>query len=186
MAATETGRLLESLGHVVEPSHPAAMDDPEASGPFTMLFATNTAHLIELIAGLTGKKVGPDDVDPLSCGLTEMGRACSAVEYMNTIDWVHGYGRRVASWWAGGFDLLLTPTLSEPPPPLGSFVATREEPAAAGVRGARLAAFTSPFNMTGQPAISLPLHWNAAGLPIGVQLVAAYGREDVLLRVAAQ
>jgi amidase len=50
----------------------------------------------------------------------------------------------------------------------------------------RLVAFTAPFDATGQPAISLPLHWNADGLPIGVQLVAAYGREDVLLRIAAQ
>ena len=46
--------------------------------------------------------------------------------------------------------------------------------------------YTPPFNMSGQPAISLPLHWNEAGLPIGVQLVAAYGREDVLVRVASQ
>ena len=53
-------------------------------------------------------------------------------------------------------------------------------------RAGRFAAFTPPFNMSGQPAISLPLHWNEAGLPIGVQLVAAYGREDVLVRVAAQ
>ena len=56
----------------------------------------------------------------------------------------------------------------------------------AGFRAQSLCAFTGPFNMTGQPAISLPLYWNAAGLPIGVQLVAAYGREDLLLRVAAQ
>ena len=46
--------------------------------------------------------------------------------------------------------------------------------------------YTSPFNITGQPAISLPLHWNGDGLPIGIQLAAAYGREDVLFRVAAQ
>ena len=54
------------------------------------------------------------------------------------------------------------------------------------VRSSPLVQFTVPFNVTGQPAISLPLFWNDAGLPIGVQLVAAYGREDLLLRVAAQ
>jgi amidase len=57
---------------------------------------------------------------------------------------------------------------------------------AATERLLRLMPFTPPFNMTGQPAVSLPLHWNAAGLPIGVQFVAAYGREDVLLGLAAQ
>jgi amidase len=57
---------------------------------------------------------------------------------------------------------------------------------AVGARMSRLVSFTAPFDVTGQPAISLPLHWNREGLPIGVQLVAAYGREDVLLRVASQ
>ena len=71
-------------------------------------------------------------------------------------------------------------------PPLGYFTPSREDPVASGMRAAQFAGFTSPFNMTGQPAVSLPLHWNDQGLPVGVQLAAAYGREDLLLRVAAQ
>ena len=185
-ATTAAARLLESLGHRIEPSHPAALDDPEAGRHFTLMFATNTAHLLELLAELVGRRITPADVDPLSWGLAEMGRSCTAIEYMTTIDWLHGYGRRLAAWWTDGFDLLLTPTLTEPPPPLGSFVPSLDAPTIAGIRASQLAAFTSPFNMSGQPAISLPLAWNAAGLPIGVQLVSAYGGEDVLLRVAAQ
>jgi amidase len=92
----------------------------------------------------------------------------------------------MAGWWADGFDLLLTPTLVEPPPPLGDFDPTPEDPLRGFARGGVFVAFTIPFNVTGQPAISLPLHWSGDGLPIGVQLVAAYGREDVLIRVAAQ
>ena len=94
----------------------------------------------------------------------------------------------MASWWEGGFDLLLTPTLAEPPPPLGELrPARRTTRCCAGMRAAQFAAFTLPFNVTGQPAISLPLHWTRRrACPIGVQLVAAYGREDLLLRVAAQ
>src|SRR5262249_2779680 len=142
--------------------------------------------MVELLGLLTGKTIGQDDVDPLNWALADMGRQLSASDYLATIDWLQSYTRRMASWWAGGFDLLVTPTLSSPPPPLGSFNPASEDPNLVGMRATRYAAFTLPFNMTGQPAISLPLHWNAAGLPIGVQLVAAYGGEGLLIRVAAQ
>jgi amidase len=185
-AAEGAARLLGSLGHAVEPSHPEALDDPLAGQQFTTFYATNIASTLEVLGALVGRTVGADDVDPLNWALAEMGRGCSATQYLAARDWVHGWTRRVATWWADGFDLLLTPTLPEPPPALGSFTPTREDPLQAGMRGSQLAAFTLPFNLTGQPAISLPLHATPEGLPIGVQLVAAYGREDVLVRVAAQ
>src|SRR5437870_235739 len=143
----------------------------------------DTARLLDV---LTGASFGPDDLDPLNRALSELGRACTAPQYLATVDWLHAYSRRMAGWWASGFDLLLTPTLPQPPPPLGTFTPTREDPVAAGIRAAQFAGFTSPFNMTGQPAISLPLEWNDEGLPIGIQPAAAYGREDLLIRVAAQ
>ncbi len=92
----------------------------------------------------------------------------------------------MAAWWAAdgsGFDLLLTPTMAAPPAPLGTI--RGDDPDGAVLQAIPYAAFTVPFNVTGQPAVSLPLHWSD-GLPIGVQLVAAQGREDVLVRVAAQ
>jgi amidase len=92
----------------------------------------------------------------------------------------------MAEWWEEGFDLLVTPTTAAPPPLLGELASTREEPLRGFVRSAPFGAFTSAFNQTGQPALSLPLHQTASGLPVGVQLVAAYGREDLLLAVAAQ
>src|SRR5512139_1536124 len=92
----------------------------------------------------------------------------------------------MASFWATGHDLLLTPTLPEPPLLLGQFAPTDDNPLAGLFRSAAVVPFVAPFNTTGQPAVSVPLHWTADGLPIGVQLVAAYGREDVLLRVASQ
>jgi amidase len=87
---------------------------------------------------------------------------------------------------ADGWDLLLTPTLAEAPPPLTEFENNPEHPTAPMRRAGRFAAFTPPFNMSGQPAVSLPLHRNDEGLPIGIQLAAAYGREDILIRVASQ
>src|SRR5206468_3106024 len=80
--------------------------------------------------------------------------------------------------------LLLTPTLTAPPLPLGHFVPDPGDPITVGIRAAQLAAFTSPFNLTGQPAISLPLHWGTGELPSGGQLVAAYGRDDLHIRGA--
>jgi amidase len=75
--------------------------------------------------------------------------------------------------------------LSEPPVEIGEHDAKEGDPMAGMKRAARFVGFTPPFNASGQPAISLPLHWNDTGLPIGVQLVAAYGREDLLLAVAS-
>jgi amidase len=118
--------------------------------------------------------------------LAERGRAASATELLATIESVHAFGRRLASWWDGGFDLLVTPTQAAPPPALGYLSSTPEEPLRAFMRSAPYGVCTLPFNMSGQPAISLPLHWTPDGLPIGVQLAAAFGREDLLLAVAAQ
>jgi amidase len=110
----------------------------------------------------------------------------SAAQYLGEIQWLQVWARRVGQWWASGYDLLLTPTIAEPPPPLGTLVASKEDPTKGWNRLLDLMQFTPAYNITGQPAISLPLYWNAAGLPIGAQLVAALGREDALIQVAAQ
>ncbi len=107
----------------------------------------------------------------------------SAVTYLDARTWIGMWARRMAAWWAD-HDLLLTPTLGAPPPELGWF--TAEGPQVEGRRIASFIPYTAQFNMTGQPAVSLPLHWTPGGLPVGVQLVAAYGREDMLVRVASQ
>jgi amidase len=185
-AVAETARVLESLGHAVEESHPEALDDPAGGEHFTIMYATNMASMLQAVGFLAGRDLGEADVDPLNWGLAEMGRVVSATQFIAAVDWIHGFTRRVAAWWQSGYDLLLTSTLSEPPPPLGTFCPRAQDPLVAGMRASVYAASTSPFNMTGAPAISLPLHWSPDGLPIGMQLVADYGREDLLLQVAAQ
>ena len=99
---------------------------------------------------------------------------------------MHAFGRRLAAWWHDGYDLLLTPTTAQPPPELGHLSSSAEEPFRGFMRAAAFGAYTSAFNLSGQPGISLPLHWTADGLPVGAQLVAAAGREELLLQVAAQ
>jgi hypothetical protein len=95
---------------------------------------------------------------------------------------MHQYSARVQRWWAEGWDVLVTPTIAEPPPLLGEYAAQPDNPLWPITRAVVEVAYAIPFNITGQPAISLPLHWSADGLPVGVQLVAAYGREDLQLR----
>jgi amidase len=184
-AAEATARLLESLGHTVEVSHPAALDELDFTASFITMWSAGNAWALDYWSGKVGKIATVADVEPLTWALVEMGRSFSAPQFLTAREWLQAYSRRMASWWAG-HDLLLTPTIAEPPPVLGSFDSPADNPMAGLFRAAGLVPFTPPFNVTGQPGISLPLHWNGDGLPIGVQLVAAYGREDLLIRVAAQ
>lgn len=179
-------RALEGLGHRVEESHPAALEGTEAVGAFVRVVACNVARALEVAGERVGREVGPGDVEPLTWAVAGFGRNTSVAQYLASLEFVHRLGRRMAEWWEQGFDLLLTPTTAAPSPRLGELGSTREEPLRGFLRSAPFGAFTSPFNQTGQPALSLPLHRTASGLPVGAQLVAAYGREDLLLAVAAQ
>jgi amidase len=184
-AAEDAGRLLESLGHDIEPSYPDAFEDPETLVPFTTIWTTDCAHYLDDFSNLVGKPITEADVEPLTWALAESGRTVKGPQYREAVRVMEELGRRGAQWW-DGFDLLLTPTLGEPPLPLGTLDPQPDNPLHGYIRAAEFVPFTVQFNVSGQPAISVPLSWNADGLPVGSQLVAAYGREDLLLRVAAQ
>jgi amidase len=185
-AAEAAGELLESLGHGVETSHPEALDDPDYIDRFIARWCAGIAVTLDYWGLKTGKPVGPEGVEASTWALAEAGREVSAVDLLGVLAYQQGSARDVAAWWEGGFDLLLTPTMGEPPTPLGAFAPDPADPASVLRRSVPTAGFTAYWNATGQPAISLPLHWSDEGLPIGIQLVAPYGREDLLIRVAAQ
>jgi len=186
-AVEDAAKLLQSLGHSVEESHPAALDEHEHVHHFGVVVNCHTVLALEQLGAAVGKKIGRDDVELWTWTMAERGLSVSASEYLASIHWLQVWTRRIAKWWANEkFDLLLTPTIAEPPPPLGELVTTREDPAAGWDRLMEVIQFTPPYNATGQPAISLPLNWNAAGLPIGTHLVAAFGREDLLIQVSSQ
>jgi len=185
-AVGKAARLLESLGHRLEESAPEALQEIESVRAYVGVVACCTARTLDAVGERLGRTLTADDVEPLTWALAEHGRSRTAPQYLATQEYVHGFGRRVAAWWEGGFDLLLTPTTAQPPPRLGDLVCGAENPLGDFFKSAPYGVFTSSFNMTGQPAISLPLHRTAGGLPIGVQLVAAAGREDLLIAVAAQ
>jgi amidase len=190
-AANDTAALLESLGHVVERSYPSAMTNPEFGRRFGALWSTNMGMGLVRIGEMIGRDVTIDDVEIHNWAQSEFAKQFSGLDYAQALAANVTFRRAVQQWWAGedggpGFDLLVTPTLAEPPTRIGEFANDPNQPMAPMVRAAQVVAFTPPFNSSGQPAISLPMHWTPDGLPVGVQLVAAYGREDVLIRVASQ
>ncbi|MGZ5313680.1 MAG: amidase [Solirubrobacterales bacterium] len=185
-AVDEATGLLESLGHAVEGSHPDALDDPDYTERFIQRWTTGVAWNLDYWSRKTGMLVTAEGVEASTWALAEMGRAFSGAQYLAALEYQQRTARAAASWWEGGFHLLLTPTMGEPPTPLGAFAPTPDNPVAPIFRCIPTAAFTAFWNSAGQPAISLPLHWNDEGLPIGVQLVAPFGREDILIRVASQ
>jgi amidase len=185
-AAEAAARELEGLGHTVEVAHPGALDDPGYIPQFLVRWTAGVAAGLDFWSMRTGKQVTKDDVEPLTWALAEQGWSNSAAQFVTAIGYAQIMARAVLAWWQD-YDLLLTPTMAAPPAELGTIGTGHEEnPYAPIERAIPYAAFTAGFNATGQPAISLPLHWSEAGLPIGVQLVADMGREDLLLRVAAQ
>jgi len=190
-AAEHAARLLESLGHGVEVAHPAAFDDPARAHLFGRIWGVNAASQLDAWGRALERPLVEDDVEPATWLMARAGHEVSAVEHVEAVNAMQVWARDMARWWADGtderpgFDLLLTPTLGEPPVPLGTF-RDPDDPIAGIRRAGLFTPFTPAINMTGQPAISLPLHVTSDGLPIGVQLVAGYGREDVLLGVAAQ
>ncbi|MFN8035312.1 MAG: amidase family protein [Acidimicrobiia bacterium] len=185
-AAEDAARLLQDLGHTVEVTSPAALDDPGLLDWFMVILMTSLLADLDAIGQRAGRPVTADDVEPLTWTYAETGRSITGVQYLESLDAARAWTRRMASWWSDDqFDLLLTPTMAAPPAPLG-FLADRDNPLESAGRAVSYAVYTAPFNVTGQPSMSVPLYFSTSNLPIGVQLTAAYGREDVLFRVAAQ
>jgi len=185
-AARTTATLLESLGHHVQESWPAAMDDASFPPRFGAMWATGQAVSRDSLSALLGRPTTQNDIEAVNWVQAEYAAKSSAVDYAKSVAAAAMFRRALAQWWHDGFDLLLTPTLARIPFPVGSFTNDSSDPMKPSRLAGEWVRFTAQFNMSGQPAISLPLWRTATGLPVGVQLVAAYGRDDLLLRVAAQ
>ncbi|HEX8066490.1 MAG TPA: amidase [Thermoleophilaceae bacterium] len=181
-ATRETAELLESLGHEVEESAPR-WDDEAALTAFLDVWAADMAISVEPVRRMSPD---PDAIEPLTRELLDRARSLPPLRVLEALTFGRRYSRRVVRWWAD-HDVLVTPTLARPPIPHGSLDPPPGEPAMAGFDAAlRFVPFTPTFNVTGQPAISLPLHESADGLPVGVQLVGPPAGEELLLSLAAQ
>jgi len=176
-AVERTGQLLSAMGHAVEESHPAALDGlfVRTAKAISVLGGVARRAQMRWLAEIVGRELSAEDVDAESIATADAAEGITDAEAAEAAETVRRAVVPIHAWWHDGYDVLVTPVLRQPPWPLGRTGGAAD----AGV-------FPGPFSFSGQPAMSLPLHWAASGLPVGVQLVGAVDRDDLLLRVSAQ
>ena len=183
-AIEENAKLLESLGHIVEEAAPPIPMEI-MSGAFMTVWAAGLAAGIDAFAMATGTTPGDNELEGLTYGLYEVGKTITASQYQQAIGGFQILGREMAKFHQT-YDVWMTTTLGAPPLPLGSVDTSNRDPIAAFEPIINYVPFTAIENATGQPAMSLPLHWTQSGLPVGVMFAAGFGEEGLLYRLAGQ
>jgi amidase len=182
-AVRDTAKLCEGLGHEVEERAPD-YDAMRLWTNLTTMLASGVSWAMQDWSRRLGRPLMQEQFEPFVWAFSERGRSLTATDYLLAVQDVQAEVRRCSRFFES-FDLWLTPTLGQPPVPLGTLTYDGD-----AVELRRRTAHFSPFtyiaNATGQPAISLPLHWSESGIPIGVQMTARTGEESTLLRIAAQ
>lgn len=185
-AVHAAARLCESLGHAVEEAHwPAAIDYEAFGHAMRLIVAAGSAQAVRAGCAARGMRPSLDVLEVSIFTAVDFARRHDAVDYADAIGRMHHTGRQLGQMMQGRYDVLLTPTLTAPPAPVGRYAADRDYVTHRSDT-LRYTAFLPYFNASGQPAMSVPLHWNAQQLPIGVQFAAPLGDDHVLLQLAAQ
>jgi amidase len=184
-AADHAAWLCASLGHeVTETDWPGFTR--EVGAAIGTIMSAAAAWIMQYWIRHLGREPGADEIEPLNRALWQAGEQVTAAQWLLAVGDIQRFGRRVARFFTG-FDAFLTPTMSSPPLPIGTMVSTPDDPwrslqvSGQTVRYAGVAA-----NLTGNPAMSVPLWWNDDGLPIGVHFLGRFGDEATLIRLAAQ
>jgi amidase len=183
-AVDQAAALCQSVGHHVDLIDPPAWW-AAAADPFTVLYTTSQVNFIDSICAATGAVPSPDHLEAYTLAVYELGKSFTAAQYQASLNAMHQFGRAAAQLHEQ-YDMLLTPTLGTLPLPIGTIDIESPDLIASIAVMMEFLPFTQMANLTGQPAISLPLHWNPEGLPIGVQFVGRFGDEAGLLALAAQ
>ncbi|MBI9074475.1 MAG: amidase [Desulfatibacillum sp.] len=185
-AVEETVRLCRELGHDVKEASPTVQGAPaDLFRAFDTLWTSNVASTINAIVSISKITPSTDFFEPFTMALHEIGSKQSASDYLRALTVIQRFARDIARFLVD-YDLLLTPTLGEPPVLLGELDAPEENPMAAWKRIAKFTPYTAKVNATGQPAMSVPLFWNSQNLPIGSHFVGRFGDEATLFRLASQ
>jgi amidase len=185
VAAVESAAALcGELGHDVSETE-MGIDVDAFTTHFITLWAVGNAWIVLDWEERIGRSATEADLEPLTWALISMGRGTSADRYLKAVQELQRASRQIAEVFER-HDVVLLPTLAQAPVPLGTFDSPPDDPLRGLLAAAGFVPFTPAFNVTGQPAASVPLHWNDDGLPIGVQLAGRFGDEATLLRLAAQ
>lgn len=183
-AVSHTVQLLQELGHEVFEASPH-MDAARFTQAFLAVWAAGTAWSVKGIALASGIPARPEMYEPLTYALYEQGERQTSADYLLAIQALQQVSRQFSQFFRD-VDVWLTPVLASPPPLLGYFDDTPDKPMLGFDRAIAYVPFTPIANATGQPAMSVPLHWNEAGLPVGSHFIGRFGDEATLFRLAAQ
>ena len=185
-AVQNAAKLLEDMGHFITPARPAA-DTEAMMHAWTIIVGCGTALGVRKTVEARGKPLQDGEVEGVTLGAIEYAKSISGDKYLECVGKIHAYGRQMAAFFED-YDILLTPTMAEPPAKVGRFSHDRTDYAnyRTGPNGVFVySPFTAAFNASGQPAASVPLHWSDDGLPIGIHLAARFGEDELLMSLCA-
>jgi amidase len=183
-AVREAAALCSEVGHHVSEAAPV-FDVERLSTAFMTVWAVACSRSVDGNAILIGREPTPDQFEEFTWALAEQGRRINGASYLIAVNTLQFIARQISRFFLH-YDVWLTPVLAEPPVMLGTFDAPPSNPLYPLERSAAFVPFTPICNATGQPAMSMPLCWNEAGLPIGTHFVGRFGDEATLFRLAAQ
>ena len=186
-AVKDAAQLCQDLGHTVEEVSAVQLSQPDLPQTFVLIFSCFVGHVVAYWERELGKKIRQDELEPSTWALYQDSLKTTGAAYLVAQEELQRFSRKIASWYhTGNYDVLLSPTMRIPPTKIGSFQSSPDDP----MKWIRIAlsfvAFTRTQNITGQPAMSVPLYWNEDNIPIGVQFAGRFGGEATLFRLAAQ
>jgi amidase len=186
-AVKDAASLCQRLGHAVEEINPQELGHLDLFRIFGYMFSCVAGRTIAYWEEELGKKITEDQVEPMTWTSYQAGLKRTGADYLGCLGKIQRFSRKIARWYhEKGYDMLLTSTLSIPPVKLGSFEPTAEDPRSGYKTTNAFVSLTFIQNITGQPAMSVPLYWNKDNIPIGVQFTGRFGDEAGLFRLAAQ
>jgi len=185
-AVQAVAKLCEELGHDVVEATPPGLDTEEFGRSIMAMYGGATQWIIGYWIRKMGREPGPDELEPFTRALWDVGRGVSAGDYLLAVEHVQRLARDIAAFF-GTYDVWLTPTTSSPPLHVGELDAPADQPFATAEISANFVAFPAVVaNVCGLPAMSVPLHWSDDGLPIGAHFLGRFGDEATLFRLAGQ
>jgi amidase len=186
-AVKDAALLCEQLGHIVEEIPPARFRHSEISSIFGKIFTCVTGHTVAYWEKELNRKIHQEELEPITWAMYQAGLRHTGGDYLRAVEEIQRFSRQIAGWYhGGGYDPLLSPTMRIPPTTLGAFNFIPDDQMKWLEATLSFVVFTRVQNMTGQPAMSVPLFWNEDNIPIGVQFAGRYGDEAALFRLAAQ